>query len=740
MSLFAELKRRNVFRVATAYVVVGWLLTEIATTLLPTFGAPEWVAKVIIFVFALGFVPVLLFAWAFELTPDGIKLEKDVDRDQSITSETGKKLNYVTIAAVLVGVGFLVLTRSGMNPVAPQSEEVIATEGAPSVAVLPFVNMSGNAENEYFSDGLTETLLHMLAQIPELKVAARTSSFAFKNKQDDIRGIADALDVAHVLEGSVQRAGDRVRITAQLIRADDGFHVWSENYDRTLDDIFAIQDEIASHVGEALSASLLGTKEPAPIVGVGTENLEAYDNFLRATAERLKGSYGSLKSAEGLLKDALALDPGFLDAKTLLAFVLTDQWQTGLADESAGLDTSIRLLEQVLAVRPDDARATGMLYRAEIWRDVRANNMAAAKDTTLLLQELARAHPADSDIVIWAGTMVGRFGGDREEGLRLIESIVEFDPLNAQVYYELAVANVLNRRYEEARAAASRSLELEPQQPNAHTMIARSYREEGRIVEWLRSYLEAMEIDPKDHELPGEIAEVLYALDLPDEADRFRERVLAIAPSSPAAYAVEVLHHRARGNLEEARAAARKAIADDIDNRQNAYLIAIRFLSTDAMASGTVAETLAYLETEIPSLADFDTPAEVAKEQWARFFVMPLWYATLPEEEWSRRYLAMFDHWRLFGFDAEQDSLGAVGDRLAKGDLESAIEIAVRVLSNDPVGKNLNWEEVLSLPHFSRVADDPRVQAGMARYTKDEAALRDSVLAFLQSRDQGSSR
>ena len=692
MSLFAELKRRNVFKVATAYVVVGWLLTEIATTLLPTFGAPDWVAKVIIFIFALGFVPVLVFSWAFELTPEGIKREQEVDRSESITSETGKKLNYVTIAAVLVGVAILGFTRLGGQLPASGSKEVIVTEGAPSVAVLPFVNMSGNAENEYFSDGLTETLLHMLAQIQDLKVAARTSSFAFKGRQDDIREIASALDVAHVLEGSVQRSGNRVRVTAQLIRAADGFHVWSENYDRTLDDIFAIQDEIANHVGEALSASLLGHRAPTVIVGVGTENLEAYDNYLRASAEQLKGSYGSLKVAEGLLKDALALDPDFLDAKSLLAYVLADQWQTGLTDEMSGLDTSIRLLEQVLAKRPDDVRATTLLYRAEIFRDLFLNNIATMKDTVELLTEFARLHPTDVETVMTAATMVGQMGGDAEERLRLMEGVVHVDPLNPAVHYELAQAYDVNERYEDARVAARRSLELEPQQPNVHALIAQTYRSQGNIVDWLGGFLRAMEIDPKDHELPGEVAQVLYALELPEQADRFRERVLAIAPSSPAAYLADVLHYEARGELENARHAARRAIEDDIDNRQEAYEESLGFLVRDALSNGSAAERLEYLESSIPSLADFDTPPESLKEQIARFEVMPLWQVTLPEEEWKRRFRAIFDFARQFGFDDDEVSVS------------SAIV---------------------------------RIVAGVDKYRRDEDELREAVRAFLQSRGFG---
>ncbi len=245
MPLITELRRRNVFRVAAAYLVVGWLLTEVLTTLLPTLGAPNWAARAVILTFAFGFIPAVVLSWVFELTPDGIKREHEIDRSDSVTGKTGRKLDYVTIVGVILVVVFFGFfsARTAVD------EPPVVTASNASVAVLPFVNMSDDKDNEYFSDGLTETLLHMLAQVPDLKVAARTSSFAFKDQNRSIQDIAQALGVAHVLEGSVQRVGDRVRITAQLIRAADGFHVWSSSYDRTLDDIFGIQDEIAEKVG-----------------------------------------------------------------------------------------------------------------------------------------------------------------------------------------------------------------------------------------------------------------------------------------------------------------------------------------------------------------------------------------------------------------------------------------------------------------------------------------------------------
>jgi TolB-like protein len=733
MSLLTELKRRNVFKVATAYVVVGWLLTEIATTLLPTFGAPDWVAKAIIFIFALAFVPVLVFAWAFELTPEGIKREKDVDRSESITGDTGRKLNYITIAAVVIGVGFIVLNPS-VEPGPAVEPEVVVTDGAPSVAVLPFVNMSGNAENEYFSDGLTETLLHMLAQIPELKVAARTSSFAFKDQQDDIRLIADALDVAHVLEGSVQRAGDRVRITAQLIRASDGFHVWSENYDRTLNDIFAIQDEIAGKVGQALSASLIGAEEPAPIVSVGTENLQAYDKFLRAVAEEQKGGYGSLQLAEGLLKDAIALDPDFYDARTLLAMVYTAQWQTGLTSAETGLIGPIRMLEQVLARVPDDVTATTALYEAEFWRELSDNNTVGMKDTIALMVEHARAHPTDVRAVMSAGRSLSRWEKD-EEGVRMLQGLTAVDPLNPAVFFELAAANASLDRYEEARQAARRSLELEPEQPNSYSLIARTYGEEGNIVEYLRSYLQAMSIDPKDHELPGDVADLLYRLSLPEHAAEFRDRVLTIAPSSPFAYLVDIRDAEARGDLEAARTAARRAVSDDIDNRGGAYVSAVQFLVSDALDNDAVVETLGFLESTVPSLANFDAPVRDAKEQFVRFAVLNLWQLTLAEEEWRRRYLAMIDHYREgFNWDPEENAVPRATLRMLDGDAEAAIDVLVKHFDEEPVGKFLGWRYAMKRPLFAPVVADPRIQASMAQYALKENELRASVAAFMEKR------
>jgi TolB-like protein len=261
MSLFAELKRRNVVRVGAAYAIIGWVVAQIAEFAFENFGAPDWVLKTVVVILLLGLPIALFFAWAFELTPDGVKREKDVDRSQSITPKTGQKLNLVIIAALVFAVGYFIWERQADDvpvevaepaAVADMAQEASDGDNNRSIAVLPFVNMSSDEEQEWFSDGLTEEILNALARTPDLLVAARTSSFKFKGSAEDIPTIAKALGVAHVLEGSVRSGGEHLRVTAQLIRASDGFHIWSETYDRNPEDVISIQEDIAINIATAL--------------------------------------------------------------------------------------------------------------------------------------------------------------------------------------------------------------------------------------------------------------------------------------------------------------------------------------------------------------------------------------------------------------------------------------------------------------------------------------------------------
>jgi len=320
MGLVSELKRRNVFRVAIAYAVAAWLLIEVSATTFPMLRLPEWTATFVAVLLMIGFPVALIFAWAFELTPQGLKKEKDVDRSLSITDVTGRKLDYLTIAVLALVLSYFAFDKFVLDPSRDAELIQTTTTADKSIAVLPFVNMSDDPDNEYFSDGIAEELLNVLVKVDGLRVASRTSSFSFKGKDINIPGIAKELNVDHVLEGSVRKAGNTVRITAQLIDVRTDRHLWSESYDRELDDIFEIQDEISGHIVRALKVALgAGKQETMAHAQKPTENLEAYEQYLRGRYFWQRRGEDNIRHAIDLFERATALDPQFARAWSSLA-------------------------------------------------------------------------------------------------------------------------------------------------------------------------------------------------------------------------------------------------------------------------------------------------------------------------------------------------------------------------------------------------------------------------------------
>jgi len=354
MTFFAELKRRNVVRVGIAYAVIGWCLAQVAEFAFENFGAPEWVLKTFIVALLLGLPIALFFAWAFELTPEGVKREKDVDRSRSITHSTGRKLDFVIIGALVIALGYFVWERqSGPEQVELAEKMSVATADEASsrgpdkrsIAVLPFVNMSSDQEQEWFADGLTEEILNSLARTPDLLVASRTSSFQYKGQTLDISTIATALGVAHILEGSVRRGGDRLRVTAQLIRASDGFHLWSETFDRKPEDVIAIQEDVAFEIANALETAM-DPEALKKMVSAGTGSVAAYEAYLEALAYLAR----TIQSGDELLnlkvrtalERAQTLDPEFAAAH----FEMAEFWQGQMSVTSIGSELTSDTAEE----------------------------------------------------------------------------------------------------------------------------------------------------------------------------------------------------------------------------------------------------------------------------------------------------------------------------------------------------------------------------------------------------------
>jgi adenylate cyclase len=326
MSFFNELKRRNVIRVATAYVVASWLIIQVAETIFPVYGLGDVAIRSVITFLAVAFIPTLIFSWVFELTPEGFTREVDVDREDSMTRFTSKKLDRIIMVLLALGMSYFAFDKFVLDPVedvqiAESAHEegrfaaLTESYGDKSIAVLPFVNMSDDSSNEYFSDGMSEEILNLLAKIPELRVISRSSTFSFKGKGTQIPEIARELNVAHILEGSVRKSGNQVRITAQLIEARTDTHLWSATYDRDVLDMFAVQDEIAGAITTQLELTLIGSGQPVR----PTENEEAYDHYLRGISLHHQFEF---QKARDHFQAAIDLDPGYAQAHAWLSLEL----------------------------------------------------------------------------------------------------------------------------------------------------------------------------------------------------------------------------------------------------------------------------------------------------------------------------------------------------------------------------------------------------------------------------------
>ena len=436
-SFWGELKRRNVVRVAIAYGVVAWLLLQLADVVLDNIQAPTWVFQAILLLLIIGLPLALIFAWAFELTPEGIKKEKDVDRSDSVTASTGQKLNYLIIGALLLAVGFLFLDRQ--TALTPTSDEIaestsrssdapspVAAQSA-SIAVLPFADLSPTGDREYFADGLSEEILNVLVKIDELTVASRTSSFQFKGRDIGVPEIASVLHVAYVLEGSVRTSGGNIRVTGQLIEASSDRHIWSDSFDRelTTENIFAIQDEIASAIVTALGEELGLSTEPDSVnVLGGTQNFSAYDSFLKGREVFLgRSTVRDVADSMAIFESAVDTDPRFARAWLWLSATYSVAPGWGLADGRDFAALTIAATDEALKL--DSSLAFAYAVRA----NARTENRPPY-EWEMIMAELEKAStldPKDATTQLWMGLTYRKLGYF-DRAYQHIKRCLEIDP------------------------------------------------------------------------------------------------------------------------------------------------------------------------------------------------------------------------------------------------------------------------------------------------------------------------
>lgn len=462
---FAELKRRNVFKMAIAYAVVAWLLIQVATQVFPFFEIPNWAVRLVVFLFLLGFPIALILAWAFELTPEGLKRTGDVAPEKSVARSTSRKLDFVIIGVLLVVITLLIIDRRGPAPAPPQTAAF-----EKSLAVLPFQNMSDEKENAFFADGVQDDILTALAKVADLKVISRTSVMGYAaNAERDLRAIGQALRVAYVLEGSVRRAGGKVRVTVQLIDTRTNRHLWAERYDRDLADVFAIQSEIAQQITSQLQATL-SPKERSAIEQRPTADLAAFDLYTRAKTLRLSTSFSflakeTLLQAVDLLDQAVARDPAFLLAWCELATVHDLLYFFGDDHTPARLALAEKAVQKAVDLQPDSGivhlTRAQHFYRGYLDYDHARAELAIAQRTL----------PNDPLTFELAG-YIDRRRGHWAESARNFERAIELDPRNFYTLQQISFSYQSMRRYSEMAAVLDRALAIVPNDGDTKVMRA----------------------------------------------------------------------------------------------------------------------------------------------------------------------------------------------------------------------------------------------------------------------------
>jgi TolB-like protein/cytochrome c-type biogenesis protein CcmH/NrfG len=466
-NFFAELKRRNVYKVAIAYGAVAWLLLQAASILFPTFEAPPWTMKVFLAVTALGFPIALILAWAFELTPEGIKRTDEIEPGRR---SRNRAWIYVVVIAGAISVGLFFLGRY----TAPTKLSGSANAAAKSIAVLPFENLSEDKANAYFADGIQEEILTRLAQIADLKVISRTSTQRYQSKPANLSEIAKQLGVANILEGSVQKAGDLVRVNVKLIQADSDSHLWADTYDRKLTDIFGVESEIAKAIAERLQAKLTGREQQALAVKP-TNNSEAYDAYLRGLAFEAHFRSGNVlpnaAKAAGFYERSVQLDPAFALAWGRLARVESLLYFNRVTAAREAAARALKVAQELQPNSPETILAQGY-YQYYVLEDYEL-----AKATFVLVRNVL---PGSSDVPA-ALALIARRQGRWDESIGYWEQALALDPRNSGWLTLLAQTYSMLRQFSAALKMYDRALDIEPNDPNVIAAKAGIHQAEGDL-------------------------------------------------------------------------------------------------------------------------------------------------------------------------------------------------------------------------------------------------------------------
>lgn len=501
-NFFSELKRRNVIRAAGLYLVGAWLLVQVASTVLPMFGAPDWLPRSIVILLAIGFIPALIFSWVFEMTQQGLKRDEDVRPEESIAPQTARRMNLMIIAVLALALCYFAVDKFVLEPrqaAAPnQSSSAIS---AKSIAVLPFENLSEDKNNAFFAEGVQDEILTRLAKVADLKVISRTSTQHFKSSPGNLPQIARQLGVAHILEGSVQKANDQVRVNVQLINALTDAHLWADTYDRKLTDIFAVETEIAKTIAETLRAKLTGSEETS-IAKKPTANPEAYELYLKGRFFWSKRGAVNLRKAIDYFQQAIEKDPNYA-----LAYAGLAQAWLVLPGHSGGaprdcLPQAEAAAKKALSLDDDlvDARATLADFKALYNYDF-AGALAE-------FERVLQLHPNDATAHHWLANDVLAALGESERQIAEMKRALALDPLSLILNSNLGYAYHFAGRPDEAIAQLRKTLEIDGGFALARAALGQVLEVKGQIPEAMAEYQKAVALgtDPNSLALLGRLS------------------------------------------------------------------------------------------------------------------------------------------------------------------------------------------------------------------------------------------
>ena len=715
-SFVQELKRRNVFRVAAVYIVVSWLLMQIGDVMFPALRLPNWTPTLLVAFLILGFPLVVVFAWAFELTPDGVVRTAEVPEAESITADTGRKINYMIIAILAVAVVFL-LIKDTLSPGVPQQQQIEVADR--SIAVLPFKNQSASTENaEFFAGGLHDELLTLLSKLGELKVISRTSVERL-DPNLTIPEIGALLGVSTVLEGQVQRAGNRLRINVQLIDTAAEGHLWANTYDSelTAENVFDVQSDIARTIADALQAEL-SPHDVAALQAVPTTSTEALEKYLLAMQVAKRRSYDALRQAETYLVEVTDMDASFADAWVGLAQIRGELFMTGAIGVQRYTDDAGFAVQKALQLDPRNAGAL-----AEQARVLTAGGRADLAEGSF--QTALEIEPHNSNVYDNYGEWL-RMRGRLEEARGMLEAGLEYDPLSPHLLFQLGRVEMYLGNPERNIVIGEKLIEIDPSVVYGYVAQLQANLWRGRFDDAWPWYVKTIAADPEDYETWAHVALYFDDFGAPEYADRYLARAAALDADAPVVVKCTTMILQNRGRHDEALALARQMLEAGIDNRWESDRILLRTVRDAALDSGNLEAVLEHYRQRAPSL--FSTDPVVTDANVNKTADLALLMQAAGDAAAADRLVASALNWYaksqppgVYGYihglvKAELQAVAGDGDG-AMGTLREAVDSGYR----------WQWQWALSNRNFDSIRERPGFRDLRARLQADMAAQRENL-------------